>query len=273
MQDVSSKILCSATHTDAFVFAVRASFVPTPDSAGPANLLAAEFASTFSASLPSLHISSMCHGAHRIAPASSAISAQPRSHPWDAAVVPPSAACAHAGKEAMSSLSSSCLPLFKVSLSHGRCPTAYPDAHISPVTVPVPFSLGETEHTFMTRKIHFHRSGCGESLSGFPPGWSNNFCARMDGDFCNPDAPRIVRISITAAAQGHTSASLLVDGKIVSAIVAKSGVEDAEVGTHGEETVHTVLVLPQGCHALSIVYEDAQPEDHRTSSENVRCYL
>lgn len=249
------------------MFAVRVSLLPTPESAGPANLLAAELASMFSSSLPSLHISSMCHGAHRIAPASSAVSLQPRAHPWDAAVLPPSAACAHAGKEAMSTLSSSCLPLFKVSLSHGRCPTAYADPHISPSPVPVPFSLDETEHIFMTRTVDFHRSACSEALSGFPAGWSHSFCARMDGDFCNPDSPSIVRISLIAAAQRHTSASLLVDGKIVSAITANSGVEDAVLGSHSEETVSTVLALPRGCHAFSVVYEDTQTEDRMNGGE------
>lgn len=122
----------------------------------------------------------------------------------------------------------------------------------------------------MTRQVDFHRSACSEALSGFPADWSRSYCARMDSDFCNPDYLRIVRISLIAAAQPHVSASLLVDGKIVAAIVARSGSEDAALGAHSEETVSTVLVLARGCHALSVVYEDTQSDEKQTSCENVR---
>jgi hypothetical protein len=271
LQVVSNKVLCSHAQKYALIFAVRVSFIPAPESAGPAHLLAAELASSFTSALPALHISSMCHGAHRIAPPSSAISLQPRSRAWDPTVNAPSAACLHAGTEVTSSLSSSCLPLFKVSLTHGSCPRAYPEPHVSPLSVPVPHPDSTTEHTFMTRQVDFHRSACSEAFSGFPAGWSHSYCAQVSADFCIPDHPRVVRVSLSAAAQPHVAASMMVDGKVVSAIISRSGVEDdSSLGSHSQTIVNIVLVLEPGCHAFSIVYEDSHTGEEKRSCGHVR---
>lgn len=264
VQDVSNKVLCSHSHTDALSFAVKASFMPTAESASPAHLLAAELASTFRSTLPDLHISSMCHGAHRVQRSSSSVQLQHTPHPWDAKVLPPSPACLHAPNTVASSFSSSCLPLFKVSLSNGTCPRG---SDLS-TAVPMPFDDSVSAHTFMTKQIDFQKSACSEVFSSFPEGWSHGYCAHVNGYLCIPNAPRVLHIGLSASIHPHVSASLLVDGDVVSDMFDASIIEDGiSLGSHSRETSNALLALSSGCHSISVVYEDKQVEGQQNCTD------
>jgi hypothetical protein len=129
----------------------------------------------------------------------------------------------------------------------------------------------------MTREIGFHRTACSDAFHGFPEGWNRDYCARVEGVVCSPESARIVRLSLSAGAHPHVSASLLVDGKIVASTSTRPGAEGAEdhtaLGSHSELTQNTVLVLPKGCHVFSVVYEDSQPEDRQNNCGRVRFFI
>lgn len=244
-------MLCDSSATHAIGWGVHVSLRPTAAAATAAQLLAAQLHAAFRGTIPALNIHSMCYGALRIP--THAAHASPM---WRPKVLPPDAACQHGTPAAGTT---ACLPLWRLAMHRGTCPTAEAPLWVSDSRVAIPFDDAEAEVDLMSESVDFFRSTCRDTYPGFPRGWRSGFCARADSVYCVATGVQVLRLVLVAGAPQHASATLVVDGTIRAAVAPAASAEAADLnlsGTRSELTADAVIVMHAGCHHLSIAFED-----------------
>ena len=241
-----------ATH----VIALGLEFSFTADAAAKqaAFLVAAELQASFAAAHPDLHLHDLCHGSLRV-PSHGHTPARPQVP----IVSPPDSACTYMSSD----LTSTCLPLWRVDLFRGACPTTGTPA------VPSTRPSAEPEVSFTTRSVDLFRSTCREAFPGFPAASQHDYCAAFSAEICTTGAPQAMRFILLAGGPARVPASLVVDGQVAAFVENSADVLDSgNVAAWAmEHTQDAVVVLARGCHTIEAFFSEPAEGDKLAAGE------
>jgi hypothetical protein len=252
MQAMTSSLRCLTTtiNTHAAAIGVQVELLGTNDGHAAAELLASELTSSFRATIPQLHIHDLCHGTLRVA---TSLGLEPRA--WQPQLLPPDLAC-FKGDEANTSaslLDAACLPLWNVTLYRGRCNVQ--SSGTSGSNIPI-IPLNKAADASLTSKsVDYVKSACANAFPGFPPSWQDTYCAQFDAHYCIPNRTQVVRLILTARGLATVPAQLSIDGELVAYV--RNEQEEQHGVPESATRSDAVVVLSQGCHRISVVYDDA----------------
>jgi hypothetical protein len=252
MQAMTSSLKCLTTsiNTHAAAIGVQVELLGTNDGHAAAELLASELTSSFRATVPKLHIHNLCHGTLRVA---TSLGLEPRA--WQPQLLPPDLACIKGDVAHTSALllNAACLPLWNVTLYRGRCNLRPSGASGSSVPI-VPLDKA-ADASLASKAVDYVKSACENTFPRFPPSWQDTYCAQFDAHYCISNKSQVVRLILTAHGVAKVPAQLSIDGELVA------HVSNEQEEQHGvpKSVIRSdaVVVLSQGCHHVSVVYDDA----------------
>lgn len=161
-------------------------------------------------------------------------------------------------------ISTNCSSHWTVQLFAGKCERQDVDGE---VTLHAP--SGTAALSFETADVDWHKSTCAEAFPDMPPGWSSNYCAHVRAHYCAVDGAQTVRFVLEASGPSVQHATLRVDNRTVAD--QRRTLSDAPLRARARlGSAEVVQVMRQGCHAISVTFEDPETADDPVRASSTR---
>jgi hypothetical protein len=160
-----------------------------------------------------------------------------------------------------------CANSWSVHLKHGQCPSVDVRGALIPT-----FQQVLPDTTFSVDVVDLYKATCNHSFPGFPEDWVHNYCAAFETYFCIPDGAQVVRFVLQALGTAPVPASLSIGGHIVTWVKASSPEARLTSGSELQATaVDKLMVLSEGCHHISVMYDSMEPATAAEVRSSTRC--
>jgi hypothetical protein len=141
---------------------------------------------------------------------------------------------------------SPCAHAWTVQLYRGSCPTRLTQHGRA---LSAPSHAPDTSYT--TPTIGWEKS-CSDPNHGMPPGWQRDYCAVAEVYLCAIDGPQVIQFVVTATG----NATLALNNTIVAISGSKDDTHASSSSTRMSLAPKNAVVLPQGCHQVSLIFQD-----------------